>query len=243
MKAIILAAGRGSRMKNKTDVLPKCLTKLWGKTLLEWQLEALRNAGIDDICIVTGYHAEEIEKRYTTNKYLHNENWQNTNMVSTLICADTLLSADECIISYADIVYKKEAVDKLIASKSEIALTYYTEFKKLWENRFENPLDDVETFKIDENHNIIEIGQKAKSLDEIDGQYMGLLKITPKGWHDIKKIINQSLPKPIEKMDMTGLLEHLIKKDIKLKGIPYDKLWVEVDSPEDLDLYNNLQYE
>lgn len=238
MKAIILAAGRGSRMKEKTDILPKCLTELWGKTLLEWQLEAIHGAGIEEVYIITGYHAEEIEKRNPDINFLRNENWANTNMVSTLVCADELLSSDDCVVSYADIVYKKEAITKLINSKSDISLTYYTEFRKLWENRFANPLDDVETFKIDENYNITEIGQKAQSLDEIEGQYMGILKFTPKGWISTKKLMNRNMPKPIEKMDMTGLLEYLIQNGMKLEGVPYDKIWVEVDSQEDLKLYS-----
>ena len=227
-------------MKEKTDILPKCLTELWGKTLLGWQLEAIRGAGIDDICIITGYHAEEIEKRIQDIKFLRNENWANTNMVSTLLCADELLSTDDCIVSYADIVYEKEAIEKLINSKSDISLTYYTDFKKLWIDRFENPLDDVETFKVDENYNITEIGQKAHSLDEIEGQYMGILKFTPNGWINAKKLMNQNMPKPIEKMDMTGLLEYFIINGMKLEGIPYDKTWVEVDNQEDLKLYSNM---
>lgn len=243
MKAIILAAGRGSRMKEKTDILPKCLTELWGKTLLEWQLAAIRGAGVEDICIITGYHAEEIEKRHPELSFLRNDNWANTNMVSTLVCADELLSSDDCIVSYADIVYAKEAIEKLICSKSDVSLTYYTEFKKLWENRFDNPLDDVETFKIDKDYNIIEIGQKANSLDEIEGQYMGILKFTPKGWRDAKKLMNQNMPKPVEKMDMTGLLEYLIVNGMKLEGVPYDKIWVEVDSQEDLRLYSECNVE
>ena len=63
MKAIILAAGRGSRMKSLTDEQPKCLIELRGKTLLEWQLGALREAGIAEIGIVTGYKRELLSNR------------------------------------------------------------------------------------------------------------------------------------------------------------------------------------
>ena len=62
MKAIILAAGRGSRMKLLTDETPKCLIKLRGKSLLDWQLSALRAAGITDIAIVTGYRRDLLAK-------------------------------------------------------------------------------------------------------------------------------------------------------------------------------------
>ena len=58
MKAIILAAGRGSRMKNLTDDKPKYLVKLHQKPLLERQLESLRKSGINEIAIVTGYKHE-----------------------------------------------------------------------------------------------------------------------------------------------------------------------------------------
>ena len=58
MKAIILAAGRGSRMKKLTNDKPKCLVKLHGKPLLEWQLESMRKSGISEIAIVTGYKHE-----------------------------------------------------------------------------------------------------------------------------------------------------------------------------------------
>ena len=55
MKTIILAAGRGSRMGNLTDEKPKCLLEVFGKPLIEHQIEALTKGGIEDIAIVTGY--------------------------------------------------------------------------------------------------------------------------------------------------------------------------------------------
>lgn len=237
MKAIILAAGRGSRMKENTKVLPKCLTSLWGKHLLAWQIEALHRAGIKDIAVITGYHSEEITSRYPEVHYFHNSDWENTNMVSTMLCAEEWLKNDTCIISYADIVYKSDAIKSLIEDNAKFCITYYTKFAELWKNRFVNPLDDVESFKINETGIITEIGQKASSLDEIEGQYMGLLKFSPSIWSDIKLLLDERLPKPINKMDMTGLLEYLIENGIELKGVPYDDLWIEVDSQEDLAYY------
>ena len=60
MKAIILAAGLGSRMKNLTENHPKCLVKVKGRTLLNWQLDALGTAGISQIGVVTGYRRESL---------------------------------------------------------------------------------------------------------------------------------------------------------------------------------------
>ncbi len=239
VKAIILAAGRGSRMKEKTKILPKCLTVLWGKTLLEWQLAALDGAGIKDIAVITGYHADEIRKRMPELSYFHNAAWMETNMVSTLLEAEEWLSGDECIVSYADIVYTKHAVSALMDNSDDLAVTYYTKFLTLWQERFENPLDDIETFKIDKQLYLAEIGQKAKSLKEIEGQYMGLLTFTPTGWRRISKIIKAGLPKPIEKMDMTGLLSYLLLQGMHIRAVPYDEFWLEVDSQSDLGLYES----
>lgn len=239
MKAIILAAGRGSRMGEKTKNLPKCLTTLKGKTLLERQLASVRAAGINDVAVITGYKNEEITSRFTGLKYFHNENWENTNMVATLLEADEWLKESDCLISYSDIVYTKKAVELLENSAEDIAITYYTEFLKLWEKRFKNPLDDLETFKIDKEGYLTEIGQRAKSLDEIEGQYMGLLKFSPKGYEKIRNAMNENMPKPVEKIDMTGLLSYLLTKDIKIKALPYEELWLETDNEQDLKIYEN----
>ena len=58
MKAIILAAGRGSRMGNLTNEAPKCLLEVYEKPLIEHQIEALTKAGIKEISLVTGYKNE-----------------------------------------------------------------------------------------------------------------------------------------------------------------------------------------
>ena len=86
MKAIILAAGRGSRMKKLTDEGPKCLVKLRGKTLLDWQLDVFKNAGISQIAIVTGYKRQLLANRGLEEFY--NDRWAETNMVSSLACAN-----------------------------------------------------------------------------------------------------------------------------------------------------------
>ena len=240
MKAIILAAGRGSRMKDKTDVLPKCLTRLWNNSLLDWQLNAIKKAGIDDIAVITGYRSDEIQKRYPSLKYFHNDIWDKTQMVATLLRADEWLRADDCIVSYADIVYTSKAVNLLMQSSADIAITYHTKFLELWQDRFDNPLDDIETFKLDGDSNLIEIGQRAQSLNDIEGQYMGLLKFTPEGWSmSAQALASDDLPKGVDRIDMTGLLSFLLSKGVSIKAVAYDEIFLEVDNPEDLALYES----
>lgn len=101
MKAIILAAGRGSRMKGLTDDRPKCLVELEGKPLLDRQIQALGEAGCDEIAIVTGYRRDQLMNRGLVE--FSNERWSETNMVSSLACAEDWLQSSPCIVSYSDI--------------------------------------------------------------------------------------------------------------------------------------------
>ena len=146
MRAIILAAGRGSRMKELTKEHPKCLIQLKGKALIDWQLDALREAGLNEIAVVSGYKRELLEDLDVLE--FHNDRWVETNMVSSLACANEWLSNSPCIVSYSDIFYESLAVKSLMAISASIAITYDPNWITLWSKRFNNPLLDAETFSL-----------------------------------------------------------------------------------------------
>lgn len=236
MKAIILAAGRGSRMKNLTDERPKCLVELRGKPLLEWQLAALRKAGISEISIVTGYKRELLAERGLVE--FHNERWAETNMVSSLACAQDWLAAEPCIVSYSDIFYEASAVESLMVSTASLAVTYDQHWLKLWEKRFGDPLLDAETFRLGADGTLVEIGNKPKSIEEVQGQYMGLLRFTPEGWNEVLRIRSELTAAERDQMHMTGTLQKVIEAGrVPVAALAYGKPWGEVDSIEDLKIY------
>ena len=91
MRAIILAAGEGARLRPYTLDRPKCLVELGGKPLLTHQVDVLKTAGIKNITVLTGYRADQIKALgYPT---LHNPDYTHTNMVATLMCSAELLAA------------------------------------------------------------------------------------------------------------------------------------------------------
>lgn len=236
MRAVILAAGRGTRMKSLTDEKPKCLVELHGKALLDWQLEALRAAGVSDIAIVTGYKREMLANKGLTE--FHNARWAETNMVSSLACAGSWLEPGPCIVSYSDIFYGSSAVKSLIKCSSLLAVTYDPNWLELWTRRFGDPLLDAETFRLAGNQSLYEIGKKPKSVDEIQGQYMGLMRLTPKGWAEIKQICSSLPPIERDKIHMTGILQKIIcAKRLDVMAVRYDGRWGEIDSNEDLGIY------
>lgn len=236
MKAIILAAGRGSRMKNLTDERPKCLLELRGKSLLEWQLAALREAGIREIAIVTGYRRELLANRGLLE--FHNLRWAETNMVSSLVCASEWLKSAPCIVSYSDIFYEAQAVESLMNCSAALAVTYDPHWLLLWERRFGDPLLDAETFRLKLDGTLAEIGNRPQTVDEVQGQYMGLLRFTPQGWAEVIRIREGLSVEVRDRMHMTGTLQKVIEAGkVSVVAVPYDRLWGEVDSAEDLAAY------
>jgi len=236
MKAIILAAGRGSRMKNLTDERPKCLVELRGKSLLDWQLEALLGAGITEIAVVTGYKRELLEHRGLIE--FHNERWAETNMVSSLTCAQAWLKAEPCIVSYSDTFYGLEAVRSLMDCQASLAVTYDPNWLELWTKRFGDPLLDAETFRLTLEHTLEEIGNKPQSVDEVQGQYMGLLRFTPNGWTEVERMRAELSSEQRDKMHMTGTLQKVIEAGrVPVAALPYVGLWGEVDTADDLQIY------
>tara|TARA_B100000579_G_scaffold437928_1_gene470015 strand:+ start:2118 stop:2846 length:729 start_codon:yes stop_codon:yes gene_type:complete len=237
MIGIILAAGRGSRLGKYTTNIPKGLVKIHGQPLIEWQINAFKKAGIKNIHIITGYRKNRFKYNF---KYIHNKLWKNTNMFFSLSLADNLLKKNKCIISYSDIIYGYKIIKEIMNCNKDISISYDPEWIKLWKKRFNNPLEDAESFRIS-NKKIIEIGNKIKKITQVNGQYMGILKITPDGWSKIKNATNELSEDSKKRIDMTSILKYLLNKKINIYGVPLKNNWYEVDSISDLQIYEKIK--
>jgi choline kinase len=239
MRAVILAAGRGSRMGNLGDDRPKCLVDLQGKSLIERQIAALRRGGMDEIGVVRGYRAEMID--FPGLSYFANQRWAETNMVMSLAAAAPWLRSGPVIISYADIFYRSELVRGLAGAPGQLVIGYDRAWRRLWTRRFADPLADAETFRIDGAGQLLEIGGKTTRIEDIEGQYMGLLKFTPPAWSAVEALLN-TLDAPIrDRLDVTGLLRRLLdRKQLAIGTYGTDGHWGEIDNPQDVKLYEKM---
>lgn len=237
MRALILAAGRGSRMGLHCSDRPKCLLELDGRPLIERQIEALRCGGMDEIGVVRGYRADMID--LPDVYYFENKRWAETNMVMSLTTAREWLCCEPTIISYGDIFYRRELVRKLAGAKGDCVITYDRAWQDLWHRRFADPLTDAETFRISSGR-LLAIGGKTRSISEIEGQYMGLLKITPTAWHIIEDLLVELDPSRRDLLSMTELLSMLLNREFPVCTIGTTGQWGEVDSPRDLALYETM---
>lgn len=244
--ALILAAGRGSRMGGLTAHRPKCLTELAGRPLLHWQLDALRAGGAASVLVVCGYLGHTLEpaaQGMAADAYdmLDNPAWAQTNMLSTLLCAAPWLEqqfaagAAQAVISYSDIVYRAGHVHELLASPCDVAITYDTLWESLWRLRFGDPLLDAETFRQHDGC-LVEIGGKPQSMADVCGQYMGLIKVTRNGW---QIVVDQcaALGAIVAKTDVTAFLRVLLQDGIRVGAVPVAGGWCETDNGDDLARY------
>lgn len=243
MKAIILAAGQGTRLKKYTQDLPKGMLVFAGKTLIERQIEAYREAGVEKIIIVRGFAADKIA--YDGVIYYTNEDYAETNMVESLLKAREEFD-DDVIVSYSDIVFEKRLLDGLMAEPSDFALAVDDAWQEYWEKRYGTIDFDTESLSIGKDGAITELGKENPPLEEIDARYIGLLKFTQRGLEYITELTDkakrqigdkpwQQSGKPIRQAYMTDLLNAIIESGEKVKAIRFQHGWLEFDTNEDYE--------
>ena len=93
------------------------------------------------------------------------------------------------------------------------------------------------TFRVDASGRLLEIGARPRSLGEVQGQYMGLLRFTPQGWHNVEALLKTLEPAKRDKLDVTSMLRLLIERGQSISTVAVEQSWYEVDSQFDLDLY------
>jgi len=242
MKAIILAAGEGKRLRPLTNDKPKSLVEIWGKSLLTRQLEQLATFGITDITVVTGYCKDQIEKLPVATVF--NEEYDSTNMVFSLSKAlPTLLDckAKNTLILYGDIAYSDSHLQVLIESSSAAStvLLGNTEWFELWSQRLDEPLSDAETFQFDDNLRLLDIGKVPDSLAQVQAQYMGMIKMDTAFLRTVlSNYIAHVNTVQSRNMYMTDLIQQLVESDhVHVELVAGS--WIEIDTVVDYTLYAN----
>lgn len=247
MNAIILAAGQGTRLRPLTNDRPKCMVELKGKPLLHYQLETLAQCGIKktQIAIVGGYLQNAIVA--PNIQQYRNDNYAHTNMVATLFAAEPFMTTgQDLIISYGDIIYRPSVLRAVIETKGDVVIAADVDWHQLWQLRMENPLDDAETFKMTYSGQVLELGKKPKTINEVQAQYIGLIKISAAKVKDfIEHYKNMDKTAAYDGQDynnmyMTSLIQNLIDSKWQVQAALINNGWLEVDSVEDLQIYESL---
>tara|TARA_B100000780_G_scaffold279220_1_gene256664 strand:- start:20 stop:799 length:780 start_codon:yes stop_codon:yes gene_type:complete len=250
MQVIILAAGEGTRLRPHTDKKPKCLVELCNKSIIERMIEKLISADVksEDIHIVTGYMSHALE--FLPVHKIHNAKYNQTNMVYSLFCAeDVLKSGEDVLILYGDIIISTETLKSALNQMKAISVISNNAWERLWHARMDNPLEDLESFKINKDKKLIEIGKKASQYEEIEGQFTGIIKfrkdITLSIIDFYRKLQSENVGASMQfnNMYMTDFLQLMIEHSYDLYVSEIQGGWLEIDTVQDLNVYNKMQAE
>lgn len=242
MKAIILAAGKGSRLGKISAGKPKCLIKIEDSTLLEIQINILHACGIDDVSVVRGYEGDKID--IPGLKYYDNPDYAATNMLHSLFCARKELR-EEILILYADIIYEEQVIKRMIESTHDIAVGVMVNWKEAIRQRNKVALEELEMAYFDSENRIEEIGKQRTEEYETSGQFIGIVKCSRRGTDFLKKNYDRDKQlysrrpfgqaKTFEKAWLTDILQEMTKLGVPLHCVIIERGWLEIDTPEDYE--------
>ena len=157
-------------------------------------------------------------------------------MVFSLLCARDVIN-QPVVVSYSDILYAPETVRALMETNADLAISYDPDWLTLWTARFDDPLDDAETFDIAPDGRVTEIGGRPRHVSQIKGQYMGLLRIAPAVLQWIDNLaLDAGGDDLLRRMDMTTLLSRLIDSGKPVIGVANAGYWCEIDDAHDLEV-------
>jgi L-glutamine-phosphate cytidylyltransferase len=237
---IIIAAGLGSRLKKYTDNLPKCMLDFAGKTLLQRQLEAFKINGLNKISVIRGFKKEKIN--YPDLTYFENKDYKNNNILNSLMYAEEALNG-HVIVSYSDILFEKEVVKRLMESEHDISIVVDIDWRGYYINRNDHPINEAENVIFDANNNVVEIGKILTGKHDVHGEFIGMLKLSPRGSEIFKKHFHRAKDlywnkpfqraKIFQKAYITDILQDMTDLGVPIHCVIIERGWKEIDTEED----------
>ena len=251
MNAIILAAGQGTRLRPFTDHVPKCMVEVRKRPILHHQLHTLANEGINHIIVVCGYREEKIN--HPGIEKVFNPEYATTNMVYSLFCAESNIKPP-FILCYGDIIYHPDTLRQIINDDRDIVIASDRNWYQYWSSRCEDPLSDAETFRKGDNGKVLSLGKKASHVEEIEGQFIGMIKFSMRGWDLMREEYHACRKNPecaanawnsgrsLHLAYMTDILNHLAGKG-QLHYSEINRGWFEIDNHDDLKVAEESMWE
>ena len=239
-KALIIAAGLGSRLKKHTENLPKCMLDFGGKTLLQRQLDSYKKNNISDISLIRGYKKEKIN--YKGIKYFENKDYKNNNILNSIFYAEKIINGN-IIISYSDILFDPSVVERTLKSDHDISVVVDIDWRGYYVGRKDHPISEAENVIFNSNNEVEKIGKINTGNQEVHGEFIGMIKLSNRGteifkehFHRLKKIYwNKPFQraKIFQKAYLTDFLQELVDIGIKVHCVIIESGWKEIDTVED----------
>ncbi len=239
-KALIIAAGLGSRLKKHTENLPKCMLDFGGKTLLQRQIDSYKKNGIKNISLVRGYKKEKIN--YKGIKYFENNDYKNNNILNSIFYAEKIINGN-IIISYSDILFDSSVVERVLKSNHDISVVVDIDWRGYYVGRKDHPISEAENVIFNSNNEVEKIGKINTGKEEVHGEFIGMIKLSNRGteifkehFHRLKRTYwNKPFQraKIFQKAYLTDFIQEIVDIGVKVHCVIIESGWKEIDTVED----------
>ena len=247
MKAIFIAAGQGSRLGDITKDLPKPLIDVNGKSIIQRQIDLLRQNNIHEIIIVTGYKKEKFT--FENIEYVNNPLYREQEQAGSLMSARSKFT-DDILVMFGDIIFDEKILQQILNSKGDIVIAIDKDWKKSYEERPDNPESKADKVLIKDGK-VIQISAKNIEIknDNDIGELLGLMKLSTKGSkiliEQYEKLENSHTGKfhdaaSLKKAKFVDILQELISLGIVITPVYIEGKWCEIDTPYDLKRAKNI---
>ena len=246
MKAIFIAAGEGSRMKELTRNTPKPLIEVNGKSILERQISILKKFNITEILIITGPFPNKY--KFQDVLYSNDQNFKDHDQLGSLGTAINQID-DDVLIIFADILFDESVLLEVCKNNSDIVIAVDMNWEK-YEARNAYPIDEADKVSLF-NGNVKRIFKQKISDDEkySIGEFIGLMKINHNGSDIFRKVFSDLQHAHIgkfhdadsfKKAKLVDFLQEMIERGIKIEPQIIDGKWCEIDTLQDLEIAKNM---
>jgi len=230
-KAVVLAAGKGTRMGNLTEELPKPMLPVAGKPILEHVLDRLGQAGITDCGLVTGYRGEVIEQHFASYPmrlvYIHQETINGTAGAARL--ARSFTGADPFLMTFGDIWSEAADYRRVMLPLEEEPDTEASLAVKYVEDPFQGAAVYVDGGFISR---IIEKPPKGTSSTHWNSA--GIFCFRPRVFEEIDRVPLSSRGE----YEITSAIEQMVEGGRKLRAVEIKGAWRDIGRPEDLAAFS-----
>ncbi len=241
MNAIIIAAGSGKRISKNVKDLPKSLLTVNGKPIIAYQIQTLKQAGVDDIIIIIGRHDEEFEIENV--HYVKDHYYNDHDILGSLMEAKDFLKNDVLVV-YSDIIFESKILRQILDSKGDISIAIDMAWEKMYEGRPNHPKYEAENVQLDKAKKIIKIKKNIKNENNDVGEFLGIVKFSPYGsglfvkqYEElIKTHVGTFQQSPsVLKAYLTDMIQELVDSKIDVEPVIISGKWCEIDTTQDLE--------
>lgn len=227
MQAIIMAAGKGSRLGEITAGKPKAFAEIRGRKLIEYNLQLLKKYGVDEIFIVTGYCCEAFEDLAENMEGIHliyNPFYEMVNVLGSFYMGMEALKED-FIYLHADTLCEPSIFEKLVLIPPDADAVLPVDYKRC----------DEEAMKVrTKDGSILQI-TKEMPLDEAEGEFIGMASFRKKVIPALKTKTKELLKEKKFNEYFESAVQKLVEEEnYRIRAVPTDgAFWAEIDFVED----------